>query len=258
MADPDNVPPSPASKELESNPSSWLVLGRLAEQIQRIEDNLKKVQQPAKQGVGSHVIEILKVILGGWPAFGLIFLVLFYGPLREALSAIPDKVRSANEIGVVGISLKTTLATEARKQGLGNLSETVPALSPRAIEDLLRGSRTHNSVTSWSSTKDGRIARISLPTEAWIQRTEELEKLNFAVLSTDARGQVFSGAKQMRAELDRFKREHPGGTRNLSNSESVEWQLNTPMPEQDRVSFFWEATDLGRQAAALILCAEFL
>jgi hypothetical protein len=85
-------------------------------------------------------LEIAKIALGSWPAFGLLLMLLFYVPLRDAINTIPAKVKTADEIGVMGISLKNSFQVEAERAGLSQLSELLPELSPEAIEFLLRGS----------------------------------------------------------------------------------------------------------------------
>ncbi len=63
-------------------------------------------------------LELAKIILGSWPSFGLLLMLLFYIPLRDAINTIPGKVKSASEIGVLGGSVKNPVQAEAQKAGL--------------------------------------------------------------------------------------------------------------------------------------------
>jgi hypothetical protein len=108
--------------------------------LQNVGQRLSLVEARLEKSTGSSgklsntFVEILKVFFGGWPALALLFLLLFYSPLRDALNAIPDKVKRADEIGVLGVSLKSTIRVEAARLGVNTLSETIPNLSPSAIE----------------------------------------------------------------------------------------------------------------------------
>lgn len=83
------------------------------------------------------IVELIKSVLLGWPALGIIFLLLFQDPIGKILEVLPKKLLSANEIGIAGLSLKSTIKKEAQRSGMTDLSKTLPTLSPGAIELLL-------------------------------------------------------------------------------------------------------------------------
>src|SRR5437763_1732689 len=101
-----------------------------------VEASLVKAGKHSNSKDRSAFLDLCKVVFGGWPALGFLFLLLFYSPLRDALNAIPDKVRTADEIGVLGVSLKSTIRAEAARIGESKLSDTIPRLSSSAIELL--------------------------------------------------------------------------------------------------------------------------
>ena len=55
------------------------------------------------------IVELIKSVLLGWPALGIIFLLLFQDPIGKILEVLPKKLLSANEIGIAGLSLKSTI-----------------------------------------------------------------------------------------------------------------------------------------------------
>src|ERR1700730_4577022 len=117
-----------------------VALRDVAQRLLSVEETINKNRESAwRKGRG--FVEICRGVFGGWPALGFLFLLLFYTPLREALNAIPEKVKTAQEIGVLGVSLKSTIQVEAAKLGASALSETIPRLSNAAIELLLRAPR---------------------------------------------------------------------------------------------------------------------
>jgi hypothetical protein len=244
-----------ASVSSADTPSVALVgIGTLLERVDRIEKLLTAASTP-KPERSKPFLEAAKIIFGGWPVLGLVFLILFYAPLRDALNAIPEKVRGAEEIGVMGVSLKSVFSDEARKQGLGSLSQVIPDLSPAAIEELIRGSRGYNGMTSWFPTKDDKIASISFPSERMIGKLEELEKKELAYVQSFIDGRQFTGTTGMRKSIADFMRRHPGREDPTGSSDRISWILDKPAPKGDDPRLSWEATDLGKQAVSLILSA---
>ncbi len=132
------------------------LVAHLALISQRLSDveALLKARPTESSSASKSWLEFLKVLFSGWPAFGLLFMLLFYVPVRDAINAIPEKVKSADEIGVLGVSLKNTIRVEAEKVGAIQLSETLPTLSPAAVEFLLRASRDYNALVSFSKQSE--------------------------------------------------------------------------------------------------------
>lgn len=120
-------PKPPCDPEPVYSVALAISLRDMAQRLASVEEKFDKNRNP-KPSKGPFLVELFKVIFGGWPVLGFLFLLLFYAPLRDALNAIPDKVRNAAEFGAFGVSLKSTFQVEAAKLGAGKLSETIPGL----------------------------------------------------------------------------------------------------------------------------------
>ena len=229
-------------------------LGLMSQRLANVEAQLKS-KLTEGSGAGTALLEFFKILLGGWPAFGLLFMILFYTPIRDAINTIPEKVRSADEIAVMGVSLKNSIRIEAEKVGALQLSETLPALSPAAIEFLIR-SREFNSLVSYTpdSGDANLLSAIWLPNEKVLSVLRELEskKLASIILSSSERDRTVGEFIQA---LDDWKKNNPvrddGGS---ITSESVQYVLRAPTKERPP-SFSWRLTNLGKNAVNIILKA---
>lgn len=229
-------------------------LGLISQRLSEVERHLKA--KPADAASSSKTwLEFAKVVLGGWPAFGLLFMFLFYSPIRDAINAIPEKVRSADEIGVMGVSLKNTIRVEAERVGAVQLSETLPALTPAAVEFLLRGSRDYNSLVSYSldSSDPKLIAAIWLPSQQTIKILQELEakKLVAIYLNINQEAPV----SDLLQAIEDLKRSYP--TRDagsFSDPDRVRLELQKPTKLRPP-NFNWKHTDLGKNAVSIIFKA---
>lgn len=231
------------------------LLEHLGNRLSSLESRLPTKSSEEKQP-GKTIIELGKVLFGGWPAFGLVFLILFYGPLRDAINAIPEKVKSAEEIGVLGVSLKTSLRVEAEKIGAIQLSETLPALTPAAVELLLRASRQYNALTGYREGS-GLLEVIWFPSEQMLSTLEELEsKKLITVYAGGSGGSIDNpeGVKRLRSEIANFRRKYPGNEASASSEGEVMWTLTTPQ-KIEVPHFSWSLTDLGKKAVDVILKA---
>src|SRR5262249_16870672 len=211
--------------------------------------------KPGSTGSSGGWLELFKIVLGGWPAFGLLFMLLFYRPVRDAINAIPEKVRSADEIGVLGVSLKNTIRVEAEKIGAIQLSETLPTLSPAAVEFLLRGSRGFNSLLGYGPDESDprKVKAIWFPTEQTLKTLEELEAKKLIAVRLDS-GSGDDTVAKLRSAITTFRNEHPSTEGGYSGQEQVRLELRTPaaitLP-----NFNWRPTDLGKNAVNIILKA---
>jgi hypothetical protein len=229
------------------------VLGQVGQRLTSIEASLAQGQK-VKPPSSSVLLDLTKVLFGGWPAFGLLFLLLFHSPLREALNAIPEKVKAADEIGFPGVSLKSTLRVEAEKIGASRLSESLPSLSAAAVEMLLRSSRNYNGLIAYGSGSSGLVERVWLPSEAAISTLDELQRQG--LIEIESAGQVTNSAG-LRAAVEDFKRKHVGrdaGRGTGAVDDALVWELTPPeRTETPRLS--WRLTDLGKQAVDVVLKA---
>jgi hypothetical protein len=230
------------------------LLEHVANRISSLES--KTVTKPHEdKETAKTLIELAKVLFGGWPAFGLVFLVLFYGPLRDAINAIPEKVKTAEEIGVLGMmSLKTTLRVEAEKMGAVQLSETLPALTPSAVELLLRASRESNLLIAFGYNSSGLLSTVVFPSEQLISTLEELEFKKLITVHTGGPIDNPEGVKKLRDEIVEFRKLFPGKELLTSMAGQVMWQLDSPQ-KAEIPKLSWRLTDLGKKAVDVILKA---
>jgi hypothetical protein len=226
----------------------------LALVTQRIANIEGRLAQPpvANSSSRSEILEFAKVVLGGWPAFGLIFMLLFYEPVRDAINAIPEKVRSAEEIGLLGVSLKSTILAEAKKAGAFQLSETLPSLSPAAIEFLLRGSREYNSLVAFNKDA-GLLTEVWIPSTPTVEILDELESKKLISIQVGQDGKL-EGANALRRDLSDFKNRHPSKEQDSLEKDRVHLRFLSPSPVE-QPSYSWRLTELGRNAVDIILKA---
>jgi hypothetical protein len=214
-----------------------------------------QVQSTGK--LSNTLVEILKVFFGGWPALTLVFLLLFYSPLRDALDAIPDKVKRADEIGVLGISLKTTIRVEAARLGVNTLSETIPNLSPPAIEMLMRAPRYATSLVSYHPNDQNEYEEIYFPNSSVIAALSELQSKGLVEIEKEGNRHTKITGAQVNEVIESFQRLHPGTLRSSSEpEENVMWIPQKPLPPDTRIPDpLWKLTDLGKKAVEVVLKA---
>jgi hypothetical protein len=223
-----------------------------SQRLLSLEDKLGK-DRDSGSSVGTTFIDFFKVLFGGWPALGFLFLVLFYSPLREALNAIPAKVKSAQEIGVLGVSLKSSIQVEAARLGANSLSETIPRLSSGAIEVLLRAPKDPESLVSFTPGEQMAFVEIHFPSQAAIDVLSELQTQGLINIETESRQLSGTGIRQM---IDEFCQAHPGREETSFISGRTTWKANTPLPSKTKIPILtWELTDLGKKAVEIILRA---
>jgi hypothetical protein len=182
-------------------------------------------------------------------------MLLFYVPLRDAINAIPEKVKSADEIGVLGVSLKTTLRVEAEKIGAFQLSETLPALTPVAVEVLLRASRHYNTLISYSTEGD-LVKTIWLPSEKRLATLEELEAQDLITVDVDGTDEPES-TEELRAAIVAFRKKYPGresDENSFSDEELITWKLDRAQV-METPHYNWKLTHLGGEARDVIVKA---
>jgi len=218
----------------------------------------KVAKDPVGKTRGNSFLEFLKILLGGWPAFGILFILLFYLPLKEALKAIPDKVKAAEEIQVAGVSLKTTIKKVASSRGLEGLGETIPRLSSHAIELLLRGPRDGESLVSFTMSDDHLYSTdINLPSESVMKSLGELQEKGLIELKGGLETeQQLDGTKLKQLTTD-IKNKFPGHAETTAEDDRLNWKLKNPLPAgyKGNPRLMWKLTDTGSQAVGLILKA---
>ena len=231
-------------------------LSTLLENVERRISSIESkvaTKAPEEKQWPKALVEVVKIVFAGWPVFGLVFLFLFYQPLSTAINAIPDKVKGAEEMSVLGVSLKTTIRKEAEKIGALQLSQTLPALTPAAVELLMRGERDRNYLMSYSPGPGPRdVESVSFPNEQLLTTLEELESKRLVTLIRDFDTEIT--IKQLREDIAAFKKLHPGSEARSYRRERSEWKFNEPR-EVDVPNPMWALTDLGKQAVEVIVNA---
>lgn len=242
------------TQELRLAVETASIAATLALVTQRIANIESRIAQPSvvSQSSRSALLDLAKVVLGGWPAFGLIFMLLFYEPVRDAINAIPEKVRSAEEIGLLGVSLKSTIRAEAEKVGAIQLSETLPSLSPAAVEFLLRGSRDYNGLVAYNK-EAGLLVEVWVPSLQTVEILAELESKKLVSVQVGHDSKI-EGASALRRDLSSFKNRHPGKEQESLEKDRVHLRLVSPAPV-DPPHYSWRLTELGRNAVDIILKA---
>ncbi|HBR2043231.1 TPA: hypothetical protein L9M98_004671 [Klebsiella pneumoniae] len=231
--------------------SITLLLNDVSKRLSAIELSLSPSSnsEPSKPSL---FIDILKILLGGWPAFGFIFLILFYFPLKDALNAIPAKVNSATEIGVMGISLKSTIQKEAEKLGSGYLSGAIPNLSTAEIKNLLLQTQSgYGGLITTTANVNARdlTTAVYLPTKETIDAFIELKRKGLLELNGDWK----DTSDETYEIIEKFKSNHPGTKKPGESSAEERWSLSKPDTIHDLPSLTWHITPLGKKAIEIIV-----
>jgi len=183
------------------------------------------------------LVELMKVLFGSWPAFAFIALILFYVPVRDALNAIPAKVRSADEIGLPGgFALQSTIDKVAAASGHVDQAKVIRALSNGAIQVLLQAPRGARSPISFVNTADGnQCSAFDLPADQMAQTVGELESKELVHVDGAIEGPRRPLDAKAIVELTRsIHSQCPGHAQAAAHGDETEWMLNTPLPKSWR------------------------
>lgn len=232
-----------------------IAMNEVGRRLAAIEESLATKQSAASK-TNSALLEVLKVLFGGWPAFALILLVLFYVPLRDALNEIPDKVRKAKDISVATISLKSTIRDEAVKLGTPNLADTVPRLSADATVMLLHARADSSGLIGMYEREKGEgYYSIELPSLAGFAALEELQRSNLIDLGGFVDDKEVTLDQAAKA-LTEFRKSHPADEYQTKTKNRVRWVFHKRVPTTtDIPSFTWELTTLGAKAVEVVASA---
>lgn len=233
------------------------LLKNFTDKLESIDNRIAKLEVPKKESSGRFFMEILKTLVGGWPAFGLLFLILFYSPMKEALNSIPDKVRNANEISVGGVSLKSTIKQVASVQGLTKLGDEIPLLSEFAIEVLLGAPDYYKSLISFTNSLDKKsFSSFNIPSNDVLKALVELETKGLievrGSLNHDTNDIISS--TEIEKFVDEIKSDYPGSASQGYNNKESSWQLEKPIYTTESVpKFGWKLTEYGVKAVNIVL-----
>ena len=226
--------------------------------LSSVEDVLKqKHDQNAQLGRG--VLDFAKTVLGSWAAFGFLFLLLFYFPLRDVLLSLPAKIQSADEIGVGSVTLKSTIQRVAVSQGVAGLGESIPALSNQAIQLLLRAPRDGEGVMSFSSPSGDQslFSAFSMPSDSMANALSELQQRGFIHLEgrLDGMMKTLQGPELIDLIRD-IKRTYPGHVEPTEREGRIYWTLTRPIArDAPHPDIMWRLSDAGIAAVRVMLTA---
>jgi hypothetical protein len=229
----------------------------LAAALQSLTDRIKSLESThsnsAKSGPG---LEIFKTALASWPAFAIIFLLLFYGSIRDSLSALPAKIKAATEFGALGVSFKSTIQSEATKIGASALSSTIPKLSAAAIEYLLRVPSNGLSLLSYTPNEKSDLSALFIPTVQTIKILEELESAGLIEVRQGSNAGQPIKVSAVEAAIVELVRANPGTREDIEPNDRYRYVPKSPIPKAVGIPYFRAVTTpLGSQANAVIVRA---
>ncbi len=218
------------------------LIGRIDQRLSRFEN---RESNPYSDESKSEVwLESLRIIFGGWTVFGLIFLILFYQPLRDSINTIPENLRRVHEMSLSGLTLKM-----AEKAGKPDLAKTLPTLTRAAVEFMLRGSKNYNDLTKIDAT-EGAVVIMWLPSEGVLRVLEELESKNLLVAQLNYQK---SSVKELRKSINEIKNKNPAKNEEFTSIYNY-WELVEPK-KIEVPAFGWRLTELGAAAVEIIIQA---
>lgn len=236
-----------------------LLLQDVVEQLRSIKAKLESNQDKRpKPDITSSLIEVLKVALTGWPAFGIIFLLLFYSPVHDAITSIPEKVRRADEIHVAGIALKSALKTEAIKVGDTDLADVLPKLSFTSIKALLNLPKKGSDLLSFIPDSEGKIQVVLLSSEQHMAAIEELFSAKLVVITKhqwDSKSAVDLTAEQAKEIFHKFQEKYSRFLKLDGGNRRLRYELDQAIPKSEIPPIMVSLSPLGRQAAEIIVKA---
>lgn len=244
----------------DSDGIQWLILHGLLRDIgnrlSSVEDSIEK-RRVMPSGIARELIDLFKALLGSWAAFAFLFLLLFYAPLRDVFSSLPDKIRSADEIGLGSVTLKSTIQRVAASQGVAGLGEAIPALSNQAIQILFRAPRDGEGLMSFTSPADNQalFSGFSLPTDSMATAVVELANKGFIHLEGRVDGTMRPLKGDELYELIRdIKKAYPGHAEQYVRDGRLYWALNKPIPrEAPHPDIMWRLSDSGITAVNVMI-----
>lgn len=218
--------------------------------LSRMENAMLRLREPKGKSRADYAMEALKVVSTGWPAFGLILLILFYVPLKEVVTTIPERLRTAQEINMPGMSLKMAIKTEAARAGDLSLSETIPSLSIASIELLLKIAAT-SSIWAFTPNKDGHMQAVYYPSPESLKAFDELQQKGLVEIQESGKSISIAELSKM---IDNWRRVHPGKEED-AGPERRSWTPERPIAPGDLNMVSYGLTAAGKRAREVIVSA---
>ena len=120
------------------------------------------------------IVDAIKVL--AWPSLVLYGAIVFFSPLNQIVSGLATKINDANKVSIGGFSVE--VEAKVRESTSPELAKSVGALSPAAIEQLMRTDRG-GGITLLSSMRDEKDAKLGLPKEPRLDALRELSAKGF-------------------------------------------------------------------------------
>nr|WP_299486125.1 hypothetical protein [uncultured Allomuricauda sp.] len=256
---------STTNKEVPSNQSDPIAQFNINQLLTNLNDKLDSIDkrvgalESPNSSLRKILMDLLKTLVGGWPAFGLVFLILFYSPLKEALNSIPDKVRDASEISVGGVSLKTTIKEVANTKGLDELGVVIPQLSKSALEQLIKAPEHPESLLSYANdVNPSEYKGFYFPNPAYVEVLDELEANGLIRImgsqNMSLGNNVEMDGNAVKEMLRRVKIDFPGFVDKAYKPNEIVWKFNVPIQRTSRVpSLNWSLSEDGKKAVSVVV-----
>lgn len=228
-------------------------LTTITDKLKSIDERVSNLESPRK---GNVFMETFKAIVGGWPAFGLLFLVLFYTPLQKVMDALPKKFEGATEFTMAGISIKTKIQEVADIKGVTAIGKAIPKLSDSAIESLIKAPVREVGLYTYNP-KNNMVVHFNFPSPDRIKTLEELLENELININGSL---TMKGKPEpiKKGELANFisaiKKKYPGTSLNPLDEPIEAWELKEQFPMDDPKPFLgWGLSEKGKSAVDIIL-----
>lgn len=184
-------------------------------------------------------IEALKGL--AWPALVFLLVVIYHKPLRKVIESLSLKLYEAKKVSLGNLSLE--IQERARELGNPDLAKQVGALSPLAVEELLRTQRDGQMILLSTYESQGK-KEYGLPAPESMRALVELQQKNFIYFQEDL--------DMFLHDLRRLARSDTHGS-----SERIWYISASPDPLLDNrlTSQGYHLTESGKKAANAILKA---
>ena len=252
-------PPASTATEFSAASSATYTLEQLTLHsllralIERVAALEKAVgDSPRQKGKLDTLGDVAKTLLSSWATFAILVILFFNGPLRDVLKALPDKIRYAQEIGVAGMTLKSTIQQVAVLQGVADVGKAIPAISSTGIQLLFRAPRSEEGILSYG----GAGYDFFIPSDSTIAALQELADKGFVQLE----GRVMGGnlkplsGDDLPGLVRDIKQRYPGREEGGVREGKITWRLATRLPPNaPHPDIMWRLTDAGAAAVNVLI-----
>jgi hypothetical protein len=222
-------------------------------------DNLQEAfnEDKSNEKIKIQKYELLKAILTGWTTFAIIFLVLFYTPIKEAISSIPQKVKSAEKIELGGVTLIDAIEKEAKKVGKNDLFKTIPLLSKDALELFIKIPNNGNNIWRYSPVHNNQYKALWLPKQKFLNLLKELEEAKLITIKASRqkdKNNLIINTKDMSQYLHSITEKFEGTKHNYPDNYFI-YKFNTPIKRTKIIPIRYQLSTIGEEAKNIIINA---